>query len=212
MLMSLERYGHSCVVLRTPGGSIVIDPGSFSDSSEALTCADAVLITHEHADHLQTDVVAASGLPVWGPAEVVRMLVDGGADPERLHSVVAGDVVEPAGIRVEVLGETHETIHPDLPRLANVGYLVAGSVLHPGDAYVDVPEGTQVAVCLVPISGPWLRISDVVDWVRRVAPDRVVPIHDALLSPPGARLALSLVERLCDSMLLVPGAGERVAV
>jgi hypothetical protein len=83
----------------------------------------------------------------------------------------------------------------------NVGYLVAG-VLHPGDAYVD-PVGAEVDVLLTPVGGPWLKIGEVVDYVRSVRPTRLVVIHDAQLSPAGVGLASTLLGRL-------GGAGEPV--
>ena len=208
--MSVERHGHSCVVVRA-AGTLVIDPGTLSDVAGALDGADAVLVTHEHPDHVDVDAVVASGLPVWGPAPVVDLLVASGADADRLHPVVGGDQIAPAGVPVRVLGEQHALIHPDIPRIANVGYLVADRVLHPGDAYLSVPDGTTVDIAMMPISGPWVRIADVVDWVRQVAPVRVVPVHDAMASEAGLRLALSLVERLCDAGIVYPGIGVPVA-
>lgn len=194
--MIVERRGHSCVVVHA-AGTLVIDPGTWSDTAGALVEADAVLVTHEHPDHVDAGAVVAAGLPVWAPTPVLDLLAAAGAAPERLHPVVDGDKITPAGVPVQVLGEWHEPIHPDAPRFANVGYLVADRVLHPGDAYVTVPDDVTVDLAFVPISGPWLRISDVVDWVRRVGPRRVVPIHDALASTAGARLALQWIERLC---------------
>ncbi|MCL2466319.1 MAG: MBL fold metallo-hydrolase [Micrococcales bacterium] len=195
--MRVERHGHSCVVVHA-AGQLVVDPGAWSQVSLALDGADAVLATHEHPDHLDVDAVVASGLPVWGPAPVVDLLAAAGAGADRLHPVADGDLVTPAGVRVRVLGEWHELVHPDAPRFANVGYLIDDRVLHPGDAYVTVPDGVQVELAFVPVSGPWLRIADVVDWVRRVRPTTVVPIHDALASQRGAALALQWIERLCD--------------
>ncbi len=202
--MNLERRGHSCVVVRA-AGTLVIDPGTWSDTAGALDGADAVLITHEHPDHVDVGAVVASGLPVWGPSPALDLLTSAGAAAERLNPVHDGDKITPAGVPVRVLGEWHEPIHPDAPCFANVGYLVADRVLHPGDAYVTVPDEVTVDLAFVPVSGPWLRISDVVDWVRRLQPRRILPIHDALASPAGVTLALQWVERLCKVEVVDPG-------
>ncbi|WP_426595803.1 MBL fold metallo-hydrolase [Cellulomonas sp. McL0617] len=208
MSTHLSRWGHSCVRLDRGDDHLVIDPGMFTDVATALAGAGAVLVTHEHGDHLAPEPVAAAGVDVWGPQAALDVLAAAGVPSARLHAVVAGDTVEAAGFAVAVLGEWHAQIHPDVPLAANVGYLVEG-VLHPGDAYVD-PQGATVDVLLTPIGGPWLKISEVVDYVRSVSPGRVVTIHDAQLSPAGLGLASSLVGRLGgagEPILLGPGEG-----
>ena len=46
--MKLTKYTHACVRLEKESGVLVLDPGTFSESAEALAGADAVLVTHEH--------------------------------------------------------------------------------------------------------------------------------------------------------------------
>ena len=71
-------------------------------------------------------------------------------------------------------------IHPDIPRITNVGYLVDGRVFHPGDA-LTVPDH-PVETLLLPVMAPWSKISEVIDYVREVKPQRAYDIHDALLT------------------------------
>jgi len=208
MSTRLTRWGHSCVRLDRGDDHLVIDPGAFSDVSGALDGVGAVLVTHEHADHVAPEPVVASGVDVWGPQAVLDVLASAGAQADRLHVVSAGDSFEVGGFEVAVLGEWHALIHADVPRVPNVGYLVAG-VLHPGDAYVD-PAGADVDVLLTPIGGPWLKVGEVVDYVRSVGASRLVAIHDAQLSAPGVGLASTLVGRLGgsgDPVLLGSGEG-----
>jgi len=82
-------------------------------------------------------------------------------------------------------------IHPDIPVIANVGYLVDGTLYHPGDAYF-VPEA-PVPVLLVPTSGPWMKIGEAADYVRAVRPQQIIQIHEMLLSDIGLGLAGSLL-------------------
>lgn len=192
---------------------MVIDPGAFSDVAAALAGAAGVLVTHEHADHLDVAAVvdaARGGVPVHGPAPVVEALLAAGAPLGALHVVAAGDRFEVGGRDVQVLGHWHELIHADVPRFVNVGYLVDEVVLHPGDAYVERGDGGAVDALLVPISAPWLRLSDVIDWVRRVRPHTIVAIHDALASDAGRTLTGSLIERLCDTPVTWLAAGESI--
>ena len=98
MPLSLTVHGHACVRLERDGAVLVVDPGSYSDRS-VLADADAVLVTHEHADHVvAADVVdalaARPGLQVWAPAPVVAQLTEAGADAARVHAVAPGAVHE----------------------------------------------------------------------------------------------------------------------
>ncbi len=195
--LTLTHGGHACVRLERDGRRLVLDPGAFSDLS-VLDDADAVLLTHDHPDHVApAELVAAlsarPGLEVWAPGPLVDRLTEEGAPGERLHAVADGDRFTAAGFDVRVTGERHAVIHPDLPGLANVAYLVAGAVLHPGDAFTPPPPGAEVDLLLVPVAGPWMKLSEAVDYVRAVGPRIAVPIHDAILSEPGRALADRLV-------------------
>lgn len=209
MTTTLTRWSHACIRLERGSDVLVIDPGTFTDHSAALAGAPAILITHEHVDHLDVAAVAAAvtaGAQVWGPAAALELLTAAGVAPDALHAVVGGDVITAGGFEVRVVGEWHAQIHPDIPLVTNVGYLVE-RVLHPGDAFVTVEAGA-VDVLLAPIAGPWLKVSEAIDYVRAVAPARAVVIHDAPLSDAGRALTLRLVTALGgagDPVDLAPG-------
>lgn len=196
-MTEISSWGHSCIRLERDGRRLVLDPGSFSDLS-VLDDADAVLVTHEHPDHVDPARLAAvvgdrPALRVWAHADVVRQLVEAGADAERVRAVAAGDAFDAAGFDVRVLGERHAVIHPDVPVPANLAFLVDGAVLHPGDALVVPPADARVDLLLVPVAAPWLKVAEAVDYVRAVGPRVAVPIHDAILSDPGRALCDRLV-------------------
>src|ERR1700684_319567 len=65
--MQITKYTHSCVRLEQGGRVLVIDPGIWAEAA-AVAGADAVLITHEHSDHLDADRLAGLGVRVFGPA------------------------------------------------------------------------------------------------------------------------------------------------
>ena len=182
--MELVKYGHACVVLADDGRRLVIDPGGFTEPA-ALDGADGVLITHEHPDHFQPERLRAAldsdpALEIWSNRSVAAKL--DGAGP-RVHVVGAGDTFSAAGFDVQVHGELHAEIHPEIPRVANIGFLVGGAVFHPGDAFT-VPD-EPVSTLLLPMHAPWSRTAEVIDYVRAVHADQAWAVHDALLNDTG---------------------------
>ncbi|MFC9587034.1 MBL fold metallo-hydrolase [Streptomyces yangpuensis] len=180
--MKLTKRLHSCVQLEKDGRTLVIDPGAFSEPDAGLG-ADALLVTHEHPDHFEEgrlraalDANPAAGL--WTLRSVAERLAP--AYPGRVHTVGHGDTFTAAGFEVQVHGELHAVIHPDIPRVTNVGYLVDGSLFHPGDA-LTVP-GVPVETLMVPVHAPWNKVSEVIDYLREVEPRRALDIHDAYLA------------------------------
>jgi L-ascorbate metabolism protein UlaG (beta-lactamase superfamily) len=192
--MRMTKLGHACVRLEKDGATLVIDPGGWSDAAGALGGAGAVLITHDHADHLDTDAVRAAlaanpDLELWANASVTGQFRDFGA---RVHAVEHGDTFTAAGFGVHVYGRDHAQIHRDIPIVVNTGFAVDGEVFHPGDA-LTVPED-RVATLLLPIVGPWLKTAEMIDYARAVAPDRAYAIHDAILNANGTGLMQRMMQ------------------
>lgn len=191
--MRLTKLGHACVRLEKDGATLVIDPGVWS-GPDALTGASAILITHEHADHLDAAAVRAAlagdpALQVWTNAAVAAELADAG---DRVHVVSHGDVFTAAGFDIGVYGQQHALIHRDIPVIPNTGFAVDGQVFHPGDA-LTVPQD-RMDVLLLPANAPWLKVSEMIDYVREVAPQRAYAIHDGLLNANGLGLMQSLLK------------------
>ncbi|MFD0889337.1 MBL fold metallo-hydrolase [Streptosporangium algeriense] len=188
--MKLTKFTHACVRLEKDGSALVIDPGAFGEES-ALQGARAVLITHEHFDHVEVERLrraaeAEPSLEIWTNEAVAATLTD---VPATVHVVRHGDTFDTAGFAVRVVGEWHAPNHPDMPIVSNVGFLVDEEVFYPGDALT--PPGTEVPTLLVPTNGPWLKLSEMVDYLRRVRPARAYSTHDGLLNDVG----LGLVDR-----------------
>jgi L-ascorbate metabolism protein UlaG (beta-lactamase superfamily) len=181
--MQITHFGHSCVLLDTGAARLLIDPGTFSSGFEDLTGLDAVLVTHQHPDHLDPDRLPT--LLRRNPD--ARLIVDPGtaeqidADHE---TVEPGATVTVGGARVEVLGGRHAVIHPDIPVIPNNVYLVDGTHLHPGDSLSVVPTD-PLEVLFLPTAAPWQKLADAVDYLRKVAPRVAVPIHQGILAVPG---------------------------
>jgi L-ascorbate metabolism protein UlaG (beta-lactamase superfamily) len=207
--MRLTKYTHSCVRLEGDG-VLVIDPGVYSEA-ESLDGADAVLITHEHVDHFDgaklADALARRpSIAVYTNPDVAKQLTELAGV---VTAVVPGDEFPAAGFRVRTYGGLHAMIHPELPRVANLGFFLesdSGSVYHPGDSF-DVPTDATVDTLLVPASGPWLKLSEAVEFVRAVAPRRAYALHDGLWNETGQTVWNRNLAALagCEYARLEPG-------
>lgn len=191
--MRMTKLGHACVRLEKGDRTLVVDPGGLTPESNALAGADAVLITHEHFDHLDADRLRRALnddplLEIWTCGAVAGNLSDLG---RRVHTTGHGDALTIAGFDVQVHGEKHEVVHPDVPPVANIGFLVDGQVFHPGDAFT-VP-GVPVPTLCLPVNAPWMKVTEMYAYVREIGPDRAYAIHDGLLNDVGLALVESQV-------------------
>ncbi len=194
--MRFTKFGHACVRLETDGHAIVLDPGVFTEP-EAVDGATAVLITHEHPDHYLADHLRRTDAPVFTIEAVAAKIREEAPDvAERLTVVAPGQQFD-VGVPVEVVGEKHAVIHPEMPRFDNRGYLLEieeERIYHPGDSLTLPPK--EVDVLLLPVSAPWLKISECIDFARGVAAPHSVAIHDKIYSELGLAFVDGHLERM----------------
>jgi L-ascorbate metabolism protein UlaG (beta-lactamase superfamily) len=194
--MRLTRWTHSCVRLEQDGRVLVIDPGIWSEPRELLG-ADAVLLTHEHADHVDVLRLRGLGVAVFAPAGAGLAELD-------FTSVNVGDEFSAAGFRVLSVGGAHASVLPEQAPVVNLGYVVDGSVYHPGDA-LHVPA-LPIETLLVPMQASWLKTAEAVGFVRAVGPERAFGIHDGQVNERGLeRLNHWLSQGGTDYRWLAPG-------
>ena len=208
--MRLTKYGHSCLLVEEGPARILLDPGTLSGGFEELEGLTAVLVTHQHADHLDLQRLRrlldrSPGVRVVCDEGSAEQLGAAGAETEVVHD---GDELDVGGVGVRVSGRDHAVIHPDIPVVPNVGYLVAGRLFHPGDSFT-LP-GRPIEVLAVPAGAPWLKVSEPIDYLRQVRPKVAVPVHELLLSATGRALHYGQLERLGGTTLRVLDDGTPV--
>jgi L-ascorbate metabolism protein UlaG (beta-lactamase superfamily) len=155
-------------------------------AAEAVDGATAVLITHVHPDHWTPDNLRATDAPIFTIEAVAAQIAERAPDVSERVTVVSPGESFDAGVPVEVVGEKHAVIHRELPHFDNSGYLLSidgTTVFHPGDA-LTVPSSAP-DLLLLPVSAPWLKVSECIDYARDVGAPRSLAIHDAVYSDAG---------------------------
>jgi L-ascorbate metabolism protein UlaG (beta-lactamase superfamily) len=181
----ITKFTHSCVRVAAGGTVLVLDPGMWTEP-EALDGCDAVLVTHEHSDHVDVRRLAESGLPVFAPAGAAIANLE-------LIRVAPGETFTAAGISVRAVGGSHAAVYGSVAPCPNVGYVIEEVLYHPGDA-LHVPEAA-VQTLLVPLQASWLKLAEAIDFVRAVQPGRCFGIHDGQLNERGLAGASAWMER-----------------
>jgi L-ascorbate metabolism protein UlaG (beta-lactamase superfamily) len=196
--VQLTKFTHACVRLDDGDRSLVIDPGVFSEVEQALDGAAGVLITHEHVDHLDADKLRAAlkadpRLQVWAPGGVAESLADFG---EQVVAVSPGGAFDAVGFSIRTFGGQHALIHPLIPMVANVGYLINEDVFHPGDSFT-VPD-LPVRTLLIPTNAPWSKTAEVIDFAVAVRAPRAFQIHDSLITPVATGMIEGHLQRIAS--------------
>lgn len=207
--MRVTKHEHACLRLELENRTLVIDPGSFTLPLAELRHVEAVVLTHEHADHWTAEHLTRirqqfPDVPVYGPAGVAAA-----AAGEDILVVAPGETVTAGPFTLEFFGGRHSVIHSSIPVVDNVGVLVNGAFYYPGDSYT-VPGSAKVDLLAAPVGAPWLKIGEAIDFVLAVGPRRAFATHDMTLSRAGlemgrARLAWAVEQGGGEFVALEPG-------
>lgn len=203
--MLLTHLGHACLLIETGGVRLLVDPGVYSVDVDDIGDLDAVLVTHQHADHADGERIVTLGennpqARVIAEPETAALLREHLPHPPRIENLRGGDVIAMGQqrVRVQGVGDRHADNHPGVARCGNTGLLVTAdgepTLFHPGDAYDGEPD-RAVDVLALPLNAPWAAMRDTLDFVARIAPSIVVPIHDGLLTEEGRTAYLLHVVR-----------------
>ncbi|MDP9833391.1 MBL fold metallo-hydrolase [Trueperella abortisuis] len=195
MTLTLTRGIHAALTITSGSTTLVVDPGAFGFPA-SVASADAVLVTHDHFDHVDVPALAGAlddnpDLRVYTPTQ---LNLDTHADRQTLVS--EGDEFMVGDISVRVIGREQATASVDDDVIVNVGYLVAGLVLHPGDAR---PEIKGLDTLIVALAAPWQNTPQLEEYLRAVTPARVIGLHDGTLNDLGRDFGQKTLARIARS-------------
>lgn len=178
--MRITKFGHNCLLIEEGELRALTDPGSWNEFPD-VTDLNCVLITHEHGDHVdipQLERVLAqnSDAKVITHASVGKLLEEAGIPFERIE---AGSVMHVKNVSIQSIGTRHAYFYGEQPEIRNTGFLIAERLFITGDALHDVPEA-PFEILALPCGGPWMRLSEAIDYARALKPKFVIPVHDAM--------------------------------
>lgn len=182
--MKITKFGHSCLLIEEGEARILIDPGIWSTIPEIKNLF-AILITHEHQDHLSLDLVKSvlknnPEVVIYTNESVGNKLGSENIPYQRLGNNEQTRVRE---VLVEGIGEQHAFMFHSHQVVANTGYMIAERFFYPGDA-LNIPA-KPVEILAYPAIAPWMKLFDSLEFGKAIKSKVAFPVHDGFLKLGG---------------------------
>ena len=195
--MKVTKLGHSCVLVETKAGRLLVDPGNLSIPQHQDLCEiDVILYTHEHGDHWHKE--SLERLAAKNPA--VQVVCNEGVGEHvravglSYQCIDTGVEQAVAGFKLRAFASKHAEIYQEFGQVEHTGYLVDGRLFLAGDSFAVPPFAVEI---LAPaIVAPFCASKDVVEMVQQVKPRTVLTMHDGQLNEFGLNTWHTLLERL----------------
>jgi len=182
--MKITKFGQCCLLIEENGVRLITDPGSLSTNQNEAENIDAILITHEHEDHLHMDSLKAilkknpDAIVITNTA-VAKLLDEAGISYQLIGHEKSLTI---KGLVISALEAPHAEIYKTMPRVLNTGFFIAEKLFYPGDAFI-VPS-YAVDILALPVAGPWMKSSEAIEYALAVKPRVAFPVHDAIMKSP----------------------------
>jgi L-ascorbate metabolism protein UlaG (beta-lactamase superfamily) len=198
--MKITKLGHCCMLIEEKGVRLLTDPGAFTaDKHSSISGVDAILFTHEHADHYHLQSlqmllkINPKAVVLCNPGVAALLSKEGIA-----HEIIGdGGSSVVKGVSVEGHGTTHAIIHSSLPSVQNTGFLIGERLWYPGDEII-VDPGVRPEILALPLAGPWMKFGEAIDYALKLKPEMAFPVHDMIMNPMFAgfmpKMAASILE------------------
>lgn len=197
--MKLTKYGHACVFVENGSGQkIVIDAGEFTDLPKNLDNVVAVVCTHVHDDHtfapnIQKIIDINPQAAVFATLESLNAL-----STVKCSKIIIGQdsVNEIADFQLSFYFMDHAVIWQKAP-CKNIAVKVDDFYYYPGDSFHVIDESVKIAG--LPVSAPWLKMSEVIQFMHDIKSEVVVPVHNGLLNETGHMITYNWLQKTAES-------------
>lgn len=184
--MKITKFGHCCLLIEEGGVKILIDPGNYSEQQNELKDVNVVLISHEHTDHFHIDSVKKilennPNAEIITNSSVGTLLIKENVPFTKLEH---GQNTNEGGVTIEAYGNNHALMHSSIPPIQNTGYFIANRFFYPGDAFTKPSK--QIEILALPVAGPWMKLSEAIDYALELNPKICFPVHDGILKQIGS--------------------------
>ena len=179
--MKITKLGHCCLVIEINGTRFLTDPGAYTTAQNEAKNIDYVVISHEHTDHLHIDSLKNIFKNNVDVQVICNDSVGKILEKENISytKVSHGDSAKFGGVEVSGYGLTHAPIFREYELVENTGYYFDKKLFYPGDAFYK--PNISVDILAFPVTGPWCKISEAMDYVLDVKPRIAFPVHDGNL-------------------------------
>jgi L-ascorbate metabolism protein UlaG (beta-lactamase superfamily) len=185
--MKITKLAHSCLLIEEKGLRVLADPGGiYFTVPDDLGNIDVILITHEHLDHFDQEALMKilrknPDLMIFTNSGVGKLLSRASIQYLLLED---GASTSEKGVSIQAFGKKHAVILQGLPLVDNTGYLISNRLFVPGDALTTPP--VPIEILALPVAGPWLKLSESVQYATSVKPRLTFPVHEAIMKEPMA--------------------------
>ena len=179
--MKITKYGHCCLLIEEKGLRILTDPGTFTTEQNTVKNIDVVLITHEHQDHLHIDSLKNLLKNNTTARIITNKNVGKLLDQEKIkyELIEDKDNTKINDVLIEGFGTKHALMHSSIPISSNTGYFIDNRLFYPGDAFTN--PGKHVDILALPVAGPWMKMSEAMDYALELKPRSCFPVHDGVV-------------------------------